>query len=102
MKWCCEGLRYLYEKRREVGIYFFVEPPLTESDSVHFWLGMRSVDLKKNDFSSYIHELNRHSILISTKIPIKHCPFCGKRLYKIYKKSFQQIVDDEIINEFHF
>lgn len=98
MKWCCEGLRHLFEKRKKSGIFIFAEPPSEFSDSVTFWLTMRGTS--QEDLIRI--KTDNSSILISSRIPIKYCPNCGAKLHKAYKKSFHELEDESILKSFEY
>lgn len=100
MKWCCEGLKYLFERRFESTIFVFAEPPSNTSDQIAFWLGMRSVEHKNLEKLASFNFSGDIPITIATRIPMKYCITCGKNLSKFYKKNYEQLVDPEILKEF--
>ena len=105
-KWCCFGLENAFSKREERGIFVFATPPDEGEIKPSFWLGMRSVNKKDQlDFSKYLNEKCEKidktiDITISTRTPIKYCPWCGKNLVIKYLKSFKMLIDESIADEF--
>ena len=96
MKWCCDGLKHLFEKRNESGIFIFAEPPNEFSEDVTFWLAMRST--APEDLIRL--KTDNSEVSIRTRIPIKYCPNCGAKLNKAYKKTYLEIVDETILRLF--
>ena len=78
MKFCCGGFENLYQNsdKRGFSIQFHKDP--LKKMRLMFSLFLRSIDLYDED------KLKTDSIdvklLISTRTPIRYCPFCGKNL----------------------
>lgn len=100
MKWCCEGFKYLFERRYQSTIFVFAEQPSNTLDQLTFWLGMRSVEHKdigrlySSGFSKNV------PITIATKIPMEYCLTCGKKLKKFYKNNYEKLVDPVLLEDF--
>ena len=97
--WCCDGLKFAYERRAERGLYVFAEPPVPEIESpVSFWLGSRAIAhahlARVADFPSA-----GVPFTIATWLPIHHCPWCGNRLIEFYRESYDQLYDERISDE---
>jgi hypothetical protein len=84
MKWCCDGLKHMFEQRNDRTIYFYAEPPLSNSDKGTYWIGMRSMNKDDIDKLKLLNMPNSIPITLNTRIPISYCPWCGLSLRKYY------------------
>lgn len=100
MKWCCDGIKYMYDQRHSRTIYVYAEPASTESAKPIFWIAMRCVEQVDLDKMKQLNLHNNIPITISTRMPINYCPWCGVKLTKFYHKLYIQLEDQELINEF--
>src|SRR5688572_19573938 len=94
--WCCDGIKHMFARRYGRHIYVFAEPPIERLNlPVSFWLATRSVEQKH----LHTHVRCEYPVTISTRVPIKYCPWCGKNLLKFYGANFQHLLDDGISAE---
>ncbi|RLC19390.1 MAG: hypothetical protein DRI57_07185 [Deltaproteobacteria bacterium] len=100
MKWCCQGLKHIFEQRYDRTIFAFAEAPENVSENVSFWLGMRCVEHKELDNLRRAGFPDNMPVTINTRVPISFCPWCGKKLAKFYRKNYCQLTDPEISDEF--
>ncbi len=100
MKWCCVGLKTMFEQRYERNIFVFAEPPSFDDQFHSFWIAMRCVDYKNLDQMSKVKLPIDVPVTISTRFPISFCPWCGKKLQKFYKRDYGILIDDKLIKEF--
>ena len=100
MKWCCDGLKHAFEKRKGRTLFVFAVPPEEQKGNPSFWLGMRSVEQKDLQEMNTINLPDNLKVTISTKIPIHYCPWCGKRLISFYRKNYDILVDQALLKEF--
>ena len=107
--WCCEGLKHAFEERLSRGIFVYAEPPIPEYNvDVTYWLGMRSIDFHDQD--RFMEHSSKQEAppgfplpqTLQAWLPIKYCPWCGKKLEKYYKKNYELLTDKELSNEHQF
>ena len=98
--WCCEGFKFSFEERYERTIFVYAEEDLSENKTnLSFWICMRSISKDQID-NLPIGGLKEIPVTISTRKPIKYCPWCGAELSKFYQKKFSHILDSSIEKEF--
>lgn len=100
MKWCCDGIRHMFEQRTFRSIFVFAEIPLDNSSTATFWIGMRSVNKADLDKIKLLGLPSRIPITINTRVPITYCPWCGTKLIRYYNNTYSQLLDPEISTEF--
>ncbi len=106
-KFCCEGISTSFMDRKDRGVFVFCEPDnYLLSCGPTFWIGMRSVRFEDIDRFAEERRLlperqneKPFPVTISTWLPIKYCPWCGKNLKRFYKRSFEVLVDEDLSKE---
>jgi hypothetical protein len=96
-KWCCEAVRQHFENRGERGVFIYAEPPhppVTGQPS--YWLAVNAIDQvnipripKPADGASL-------PIMLQTWLPVRFCPWCGRRLVRFYRKHWKQLFDKDV------
>ncbi|MBI1375298.1 MAG: hypothetical protein GC159_21480 [Phycisphaera sp.] len=97
LKWCCEGIRYRFECRTERGFFVFAEPPNRISgERPSFWIGVNAIDEAQSQYLP--DKIGGESIvyLIKTWLPIRYCPWCGKKLERFYRNRWRQLFDEAV------
>lgn len=98
--WCCDGFKYLYEQRNDRALFIFAEIDNTIGNKMVFWFGMRSVNKCDIDRLKSFGLPCDMPISINTRVPIKHCPWCGVVLDKHYANTGRKLLDQDISAEF--
>jgi len=99
-EWCCNGLSHAFAQRADRGIYVFASR-LGPSSPVSFWLAMRSVtqaDLRRRE---NLGPSSTVPVTLATRVPIRFCPWCGKRLDRFYGPNGNQLIDTSLDAEFY-
>jgi hypothetical protein len=102
MKWCCQAFQARYEQRHERGFFVYVLPPIVDATrEPSFHLGMRALERSKYaTFSEAMKGRMDGCMSLSGSTGIKYCPWCGVTLTKFYRKSWMEILDEKITDEF--
>ena len=100
MKWCCPGFEGNFQNRNKSGFFVFARPPeKVISKEPLFYIASRFVENEnKNNFSKAIKSLE-FPVTLSVSTGMQYCPWCGVKLIKFYKKSYEALVDSKIIKE---
>lgn len=80
MKYCCAGFEHALNNSGNDG---FSIKAIREFDSLFFWLYFHS--LKAGDERNIDVSKVRIKLILSERVSIKFCPWCGKKLHRYYK-----------------
>ncbi len=96
-KWCCDAFEHTFDQRHGRTIYVIAEPPSHASKFPSFWIAMSSVTSSDRAALSngVIPDLG-FPITIGTRVPIQHCPWCGRNLLKFYGLTPEHLYDESI------
>lgn len=88
MKYCCDSFKncHTWEKLKERARYIIFEE---EDSNWYCWLITRSIDEK--DLQGFSTPF---PITLEAEIPLKYCPWCGKRIKRFYKKQYENYKKD--------
>lgn len=103
MKWCCDRFEASYGRRHERGIFVFVLPPTFPdlSKEPTYNIGMRALERSKfAEFSEDTKGRGTGCISLSGGMGMKFCPWCGTAVAKFYRRSWQELLDERITDEF--
>jgi len=96
-KWCYDGIRHCFARRRERGAFIFAEPPNPPVTSEpRFWLGINAVDKDALPSIRKCEDGPRFLIMLHTSMPVRFCPWCGQELAIAYRGRWQQLYDQEV------
>jgi hypothetical protein len=102
MKWCCDRFEASYGRRHERGLFVYVLPPTFPDLSTEptFNVGMRALDRSK--FGEFAKATKGLSVYVSLSggMGVKYCPWCSATLAKFYRRSWQELLDERITDEF--
>ena len=102
MKWCCDGFRNGYKFRHERGLLVFARPPVsdvTTEPSFHF--GFRALERDRQDaLREALRGRMDGCMSLSGCTGMRFCPWCGVELVRFYRSSWQELVDQRLIDEF--
>ena len=103
MKWCCDGFRNFYNQRHDRGLLVFATPPVIgTSNEPSFHIASRATE--RNNFDSVGKALKGMSVhlALNCSTGMRYCPWCGATLKKFYSKSWPELIDQRVIDEFIF
>lgn len=94
-KWCCEGVRQYFTSRGERGVFVFAEPPDARSNQPSFWLAVHAAD--EGDLAVIRQGTHRAdlAVMLQTWIPVRFCPWCGRKLARFYRNQWRQLYDPQ-------
>lgn len=102
MKWCCTGFQAKYEQRHERGFLVFVRPP--DSANVNeptFYFAFRAVELDQQKTLAVTRKGRLEGcISLAGCMRMRFCPGCGAELARFYQRSWPELVDQRLIDEF--
>lgn len=96
MKYCCKGLENLRENQLSAG--FSIDVKNTKDGPV-FWLYFRSV--KNENVPKFKGYSLPEKFILAESMPIHRCPWCGVRLSRFYRKSWEQLASGHAESEFY-
>jgi hypothetical protein len=103
MKWCCDGFRAHYEQRHERGLFVYVLPPTFPKVSTEpsFHIGMRALERSKfGELQEATKGRMGGCMSLSGGAGMSYCPWCGAAVAKFYRRSWQELLDERITDEF--
>jgi hypothetical protein len=102
MKWCCDGFRNGYEFRHERGLLVFARPVVAGvATEPMFHIAFRALERDKHEaFSQAIKGRMDGCMSLSCCTGMRFCPWCGVELVRFYRSSWQELVDQIVIDEF--
>ncbi len=102
MKWCCAGFRAHYEQRRQRGIIIYVLPPVVgASAEPSFHIGFRALEKSRHAaFSEAVQGRMDGCMSLDGSTGMKYCPWCGATLVSFYRRSWRELLDEQITAEF--
>lgn len=101
MNFCCDGFMAQHEQRHERGLFVYVLPPArgtTAEPSFH--IGMRAIERRRYDSLRDAARGISGPISLSVSTGMRYCPWCGATLAKFYRKSWPELIDEKIVEEF--
>ena len=104
MKWCFDGFRNAYEQRHERGILVFAcRPASGVRTEPSFHLAFRAVERSRyGSLQEAVRGRMEGCMSLSCCTGMRFCPWCGAELARFYRSSWQELVDQKILDEFTF
>jgi len=102
MKWRCQGFQASYGHRHERGLFVYVLPPFTgAAKDPSFHLGFRALERSRHaSFSEAVKGRMDGCMSLDVSTGMKYCPWCGVTLAEFYRKSWEDLLDAKITDEF--
>ena len=102
MKWCCQGFQAIYGQQHERGLFVYVLPPITGATTEpSFHIGFRALERSRHaSFSEAVKGRMDGCMSLDGSTGMRYCPWCGATLVKFYRKSWEEMLDEKIIDEF--
>ena len=102
MTFCCDRFGYSYQQRHERGIFVYVLPPtVTFPDVPLFHIGMRALERAKfGELQEATTGRMAGCMSLSGGAGIRYCPWCGVLLADFYRRSWREMIDERISDEF--
>jgi hypothetical protein len=103
MTFCCDAFGYRFRERHERGLFVYVLPPLAGFPTEPlFHVGMRA--LERSRFGE-LQEAMKGGVMtgcmsLSGGTGIDYCPWCGAKLGRFYRRSWRELIDEKISDEF--
>ena len=102
MKWCCQGFQASYGQRHERGLFVYVLPPVTGATTEpSFHIGFRALERSRHaSFSEAVKGRMNGCVSLDGSTGMRYCPWCGATLTKFYRKSWEEMLDEKITDQF--
>ena len=98
MKGCCVGFQANFAHRHERGFSVYVLPPIAGvSPDPGFHIGCWCVAPSE---VARVSAADQVAISLHTSTGMRFCPWCGVPLDQFYHDTWQELLDDQISDEF--